>query len=47
MLMTKNNVFTEGDGRAIEECAPISSKKKWVVLTARRRSGRTGFFRAE
>jgi small subunit ribosomal protein S17 len=29
----ENNVFKEGDRVWIEECAPISSKKKWVVLT--------------
>jgi small subunit ribosomal protein S17 len=28
----EGNVFKEGDQVWIQECAPISKKKKWVVL---------------
>ncbi len=29
----EGNVFKEGDRVWIQECAPISKQKKWVVLT--------------
>jgi small subunit ribosomal protein S17 len=35
----ENNAFKKGDIVRIEECAPVSRKKRWVVLTQDSQAG--------